>query len=34
MDSLDRNARELLVFYRDAGVDSLLGDEPSRPLCG
>jgi DNA polymerase len=28
MDSLDRNARELLAFYRDAGVDALLGDEP------
>ena len=28
MNSLDRNARELLAFYRDAGVDTLLGDEP------
>jgi uracil-DNA glycosylase len=28
MDSADRNARELLAFYRDAGVDALLGDEP------
>jgi uracil-DNA glycosylase family 4 len=28
MDSPDRNARELLAFYRDAGVDALLGDEP------
>jgi uracil-DNA glycosylase len=28
MDSQDRNARELLAFYRDAGVDALLGDEP------
>ncbi len=27
MDSLDGNARELLAFYRDAGVDALLGDE-------
>jgi uracil-DNA glycosylase len=28
MDSPERNARELLAFYRDAGVDALLGDEP------
>jgi uracil-DNA glycosylase len=28
MDPLDRNARELLAFYRDAGVDALLGEEP------
>jgi len=28
MASLDRNARELLAFYRDAGVDALVGDEP------
>src|SRR6185312_15953899 len=28
MTSLNRNARELLAFYRDAGVDALLGDEP------
>jgi uracil-DNA glycosylase family 4 len=27
MVSLNRNARELLAFYRDAGVDALLGDE-------
>ena len=27
MTSLNRNARELLAFYRDAGVDALLGDE-------
>ena len=28
MASLDWNARELLAFYRDAGVDALVGDEP------
>ena len=28
MALLDRNARELLAFYRDAEVDALLGDEP------
>jgi uracil-DNA glycosylase len=28
MTSLNRNARELLAFYRDAGVDALVGDEP------
>src|SRR5262245_5500429 len=28
METQDRNARELLAFYRDAGVDALLGDEP------
>jgi uracil-DNA glycosylase len=28
MDLTDRNARELLAFYRDAGVDALLGEEP------
>src|SRR6478672_6409914 len=27
MTSLNRNARELLAFYRDAGVDALLGDD-------
>jgi uracil-DNA glycosylase len=27
MESDDWNARELLAFYRDAGVDALLGDE-------
>jgi len=27
MALLDRNTRELLAFYRDAGVDALLGDE-------
>jgi uracil-DNA glycosylase len=27
MASPDRNARELLAFYRDAGVDALVGDE-------
>jgi uracil-DNA glycosylase len=28
MNSLDGNARALLAFYRDAGVDALLGEEP------
>ena len=28
MASLDWNARALLAFYRDAGVDALVGDEP------
>ena len=27
MASLNRNTRELLAFYRDAGADALLGDE-------
>ena len=28
MESPDRNARELLAFYRDSGVDTLLGEAP------
>src|SRR5262249_27526108 len=28
METHDKNARELLAFYRDAGVDALLGEEP------
>ena len=28
MNSPDKNARELIAFYLDAGVDALLGDEP------
>jgi uracil-DNA glycosylase len=28
MNSSDKTARELLAFYRDAGVDTLVGDEP------
>ena len=27
MNSVDKNARELMAFYRDAGVDALLGEE-------
>jgi uracil-DNA glycosylase len=28
MNSAGRDARELIAFYRDAGVDALLGEEP------
>jgi DNA polymerase len=28
MTSADRNLRELMAFYRDAGVDALIGEEP------
>jgi uracil-DNA glycosylase len=28
MNSTDRNTRELMAFYRDAGVDALIGEEP------
>jgi uracil-DNA glycosylase len=28
MNSLDRNARELIAFYLEAGVDALVGEEP------
>jgi uracil-DNA glycosylase len=28
MNSVDKSARELLAFYRDAGVDTLFGEEP------
>jgi uracil-DNA glycosylase len=28
MNSVDKTARELLAFYRDAGVDTLVGEEP------
>jgi uracil-DNA glycosylase len=28
MNSSDKNARELIAFYLDAGVDALLGEEP------
>jgi len=27
METHDKNARELLAFYRNAGVDALLGEE-------
>jgi uracil-DNA glycosylase len=29
MNSADKSARELLAFYRDAGVDTLFGEEPT-----
>ena len=28
MNPAGRDARELIAFYRDAGVDALLGEEP------